>query len=1345
MSELQKISDEEKAEIITISSLNSVKKTSDKGHYIAISPDGTQIATLNTETLKIKLCKSENLTELHNVGCESFKRIDAPSWSLAVSDEITLANGTVDVLIAVSCFDDEFMNNSHSNEKNVNINMHKKNDIIKHPGASTWIISFARQSRISTSINNLGGIVKFLDKDSNSTNIVLINTDGINKFSINHEKINDIIRCRGENDVNDWYSLFFPEKSIEKFYFPAKFLKRNYESYSSLIQRSLIKDRLIVENYKNKIQTIEIYNLKTNLLENTLQKYEDTTTSIIGKGSPCFAISDNESLFAYCHGANTITIYLMENGLEIITKKFNEMRVRILSFYFVQDDSKLLIIIEEITYNEDTAENIISPFIVVWDLFSISDNCIRSINNNFSLLTTNLVNSSGNIITITESGNIFSIFEKPEMIKLLDPEDGVVKNKISLEKPDSFSSTNTSPTTPYYLIYNYLGESLNPKTELSNGVIIVNSEPWHNKLYNRISAYLDDDKSIQLIIGESTVQVWNERKSGSLSKKILEYIWTNNHMEQQRQMKIQSLEVGHRKFSLTLCIPSGITSKLGHEIKLEWPEKVNNPVDACQAMEFLDKKKNDPSDQKKQHEFEYLVQQTEYIIKKYLIKNHSLWRMMDIRFDIMANLIRGNCVSIIKNMLFLDFNKKEKNLHIPRCYSWDGRIKETDLEIAIKCSEGGYRKDTIIVKYLLDYYSVNALKTSNWMFTVTKTIPLLYQNQLEFYVKELFQKPCFGINNVYLEQSKISKKDVIKSNDKDIHAFNVNLGFVKRKEYNFLQKLIFKGKQKGKKTISNITSREFITSPLHVSQVFIVPLPNFTVYPEKINYEQNYWMVPIKLLKLLIWPRGHVFEEEETLSPFLRMIRNNDSAEIYDNPSIAAIIDYKWNSARGFFLRHAILYLLFALMFSFVADAVKDISLAMQGNNSKYSNASMVAFYVLFYWLGFYLLNTERIQLKYDGLKRYFNIFNFFDLISVICPLMVASAQLYYYLSTVPSIKIDLDGDFNPEKVLRIMTICNSFSILLVWLQLALLLRYFQQSGTYIYVIVHILKQIIPFLIFMLTIVFGFGHAMFILLSNTQNIGIQPDGSTYLLNNTIDGEQYKMDQEINVQSASDNYFSDFTRSVESVFFWTGGRWDQLEQWNFWPVDVYSIIGSILLVTILQNMLIAMMTGAYDDAKAVGKYAVLKYRAELIADYETIDTPFGREKENPRYIYFFGNSDYIQEWLENSEKARNSHNNFLAEIDIGDIIPWNYDDDENEDDNNDKLSQDISDSPKKWLVDEDYKSENELSNNKLSIIQKDNVKNEVKILQDKIQSMDGKLHSMEENIKNLISLLQNQQK
>ena len=76
------------------------------------------------------------------------------------------------------------------------------------------------------------------------------------------------------------------------------------------------------------------------------------------------------------------------------------------------------------------------------------------------------------------------------------------------------------------------------------------------------------------------------------------------------------------------------------------------------------------------------------------------------------------------------------------------------------------------------------------MFTVSKAIPFLYEYQLEFYVKELFQKPCFGTNEIYLEQSNISNKDIIKSNNKNIHALNINIGLVKRKEDGYLHKLI---------------------------------------------------------------------------------------------------------------------------------------------------------------------------------------------------------------------------------------------------------------------------------------------------------------------------------------------------------------------------------------------------------------------------------------------------------------------------------------------------------------------------------------------------------------------------
>ena len=80
------------------------------------------------------------------------------------------------------------------------------------------------------------------------------------------------------------------------------------------------------------------------------------------------------------------------------------------------------------------------------------------------------------------------------------------------------------------------------------------------------------------------------------------------------------------------------------------------------------------------------------------------------------------------------------------------------------------------------------------MFTVTKAIPFLYEYQLEFYVHE---KPCFGVNEVYLETSKIHNIDMTKGNHKNIHALDVeNTGLVKKKKRNFLQKFIFQQKKR---------------------------------------------------------------------------------------------------------------------------------------------------------------------------------------------------------------------------------------------------------------------------------------------------------------------------------------------------------------------------------------------------------------------------------------------------------------------------------------------------------------------------------------------------------------------
>ncbi|CAG8710517.1 4976_t:CDS:2, partial [Funneliformis mosseae] len=69
------------------------------------------------------------------------------------------------------------------------------------------------------------------------------------------------------------------------------------------------------------------------------------------------------------------------------------------------------------------------------------------------------------------------------------------------------------------------------------------------------------------------------------------------------------------------------------------------------------------------------------------------------------------------------------------------------------------------------------------------------------------------------------------------------------------------------------------------------------------------------------------------------------------------------------------------------------------------------------------------------------------------------------------------------------------------------------------------------------------------------------------------------------------------------------RWNQLEQWNFWPISLFSFITSVLLVIVIQNMLIVFISGVFDKVKSDGRLAVLKYQAKLIADYETLEKPF----------------------------------------------------------------------------------------------------------------------------------------
>lgn len=63
---------------------------------------------------------------------------------------------------------------------------------------------------------------------------------------------------------------------------------------------------------------------------------------------------------------------------------------------------------------------------------------------------------------------------------------------------------------------------------------------------------------------------------------------------------------------------------------------------------------------------------------------------------------------------------------------------------------------------------------------------------------------------------------------------------------------------------------------------------------------------------------------------------------------------------------------------------------------------------------------------------------------------------------------------------------------------------------------------------------------------------------------------------------TDNPFSEFLTSIQAAYFWTADEWVQLDIFDFWAVDIFSILASVLFVTILQNMLIAFMGYEFDQ-------------------------------------------------------------------------------------------------------------------------------------------------------------------
>ncbi|CAB4389931.1 unnamed protein product [Rhizophagus irregularis] len=686
--------------------------------------------------------------------------------------------------------------------------------------------------------DSISGICSFIevtnDDDVEQRRFIIFNFRGIYNFEFNSHF--------------DYFNL------NEKFKYPQS-IRRELDNWytdsgTDCMKRLLtcIYDKyFLVTQYKNDVQSLEVYNLAKMELETTAKRVEDKEKYVKQYNYDTFSVSKLQLCFT--RGINIIKLYYMENGLQIASKKFDEIE-KIFLLEFIDNDEKLLII------GECPKEGIM---LIIWDLYDTGKYHILTKLGDFPItikenIGTHLARTSGNILQVNDNGNIKSIVKFIENLKQKKIEENLKQKKseenlrqnlkIEDEKPDG------KPDRKHNI---YCDVNINFKP------IVSDKEPWVLGDYERTSYCLYYNKkrtlteTLQLIVGRSTVQIWHQindenklkREKEHLPNKgepFLEYIWTNripvNQESEETRLQISKFECGPndslhdklRDFYLKVywyeVIEDNVenlketeheTSKEDNEeieirrkrrkssVKVEWleqnismeeggkidkmikHEKVIKRKDiiekfhairhACKALEHLNKRYKSKflaNNYIRVHEYEEMISYIKHIVWRYAKNDPENFKLLDVRHNVMKNLILGDCDHLIKFILFGDEeeNTENKNVykeievkekrekvkrqefeirHIPRDNLWpeesflkdddldfyerkDNRLEDNEkikprnnMELAIYHCKGRELKDTIIVAYFLEYYSRNATDCAGWMSSVSKALPLLFK------------------------------------------------------------------------------------------------------------------------------------------------------------------------------------------------------------------------------------------------------------------------------------------------------------------------------------------------------------------------------------------------------------------------------------------------------------------------------------------------------------------------------------------------------------------------------------------------------------------------------------------
>ncbi len=110
----------------------------------------------------------------------------------------------------------------------------------------------------------------------------------------------------------------------------------------------------------------------------------------------------------------------------------------------------------------------------------------------------------------------------------------------------------------------------------------------------------------------------------------------------------------------------------------------------------------------------------------------------------------------------------------------------------------------------------------------------------------------------------------------------------------------------------------------------------------------------------------------------------------------------------------------------------------------------------------------------------------------------------------------------------------------------------------------------------MLLVIAGLAHSFLLLLQNPDFTNLSENTSTSSLRNTITGDLVNLKIQKDFDRIKDNPAKNYVTSFISTYGWLNNAFLQQDTWDFWAVKFITLFGSILLITILQNMFIAFM-------------------------------------------------------------------------------------------------------------------------------------------------------------------------